>query len=52
MRIRYPEEIEQLKSIYKPYMDGCHLIEGAPKEAVEALDKFKKWLKEVSGDWQ
>ena len=36
------EEIQELKAIYEPYLVGCHL-ENAPQEAIEALEKVKKW---------
>lgn len=38
----YPPEIKRLMKIYEPYVVGCHL-ENAPPEAVEALEKVKKW---------
>lgn len=38
----YPEEIKELIKIFEPYMVGCH-FENAPKEAIEAAEKFKKW---------
>ena len=52
MRICYPEEIEKLKEIYEPYEEGCHLVENAPQEAIDAKEKVMKWLDEVQGDWQ
>lgn len=39
----YPDEIKKLIAAYEPYMVGCHL-ENAPPEAVEALEKVKKWF--------
>ncbi len=42
MPVKYPEEIQKLIDIFEPYMVGCHL-ENAPKEAIEAAEKFKKW---------
>ena len=38
----YPKEIQELMAIYEPYLVGCHL-ENAPQEAIEALEKVKKW---------
>lgn len=37
--VKYPEEIQKLIDIFEPYMIGCHL-ENAPKEAIEAAEKF------------
>ena len=42
---RVPEEIRKLRGIYKPYLDGCHLVEDAPEEAKEALKKEDEWYK-------
>ena len=42
MPVKYPEDIQKLIDIFEPYMVGCHL-ENAPKEAIEAAEKFKKW---------
>jgi len=39
MPVKYPEEIQKLIDIFEPYMIGCHL-ENAPKEAIEAAEKF------------
>ena len=52
MRIWVPDEIRQLEKIYEPYQEGCHLVENAPKEAVEAFNKELEWYKKVQGDWQ
>lgn len=38
-----PKEIQELEKIYEPYIVGCHL-ENAPKEALEAFEKVKKWF--------
>ena len=38
----YPKEIQELMAIYEPSLVGCHL-ENAPQEAIEALEKVKKW---------
>ena len=38
----YPPEIKKLMKVYEPYIVGCHL-ENAPPEAVEALEKVKRW---------
>ena len=37
-----PEEIKKLRKIYEPYLVGCHL-ENAPQEAIDALEKVRKW---------
>ena len=42
MKAIYPEEIQKLIDTFEPYLVGCHL-ENAPQEAVDALEKFKKW---------
>ena len=47
-----PEEIEKLREIFEPYMEGCHLKKDAPQEAKEALEKYDNWYEEVQGDWQ
>ena len=42
MPVKYPDEIQKRIDIFEPFMVGCHL-ENAPKEAIEAAEKFKKW---------
>ena len=49
MYLIVPEEIRKLERIFKPYMDGCHLREDAPQEAVEALKKHDAWYIENQG---
>ena len=41
----YPEEIEELLKIWEPYKDKVKdgIMKDAPKEAIEAFKKFKKW---------
>jgi hypothetical protein len=46
MILRYTEEVKKLQEIYRPYLDGCHLRDDAPAEAVEAFQKFKDWVNE------
>ena len=46
MILRYSEEVKKLQEIYRPYLDGCHLRDDAPAEAVEAFQKFKDWVNE------
>lgn len=43
MKEVYPEEIQKLIDIYKPYAVGGRLADDAPKEAIEALEKVKEW---------
>ena len=40
MTLRRTPEQEKLEEIFRPYMDGCHLRDDAPPEAVEAHDKY------------
>ena len=49
MYLIVPEEIRELEKIFKPYMEGCHLKEDAPIEAIEALEKHDKWYEEHQG---
>lgn len=49
MYLIMPEEIRKLKRIFKPYMEGCHLRDDAPPEAIEALEKYDKWYDENQG---
>ena len=41
----YPKEIEELLKIWEPYKDKVKdgIMKDAPKEAIEAFEKFKKW---------
>ena len=48
MRFCYTEEMRELRKIYEPYKEGCHLRADAPIEAVEAEKKFMKLFKEMS----
>ena len=41
-----PKELADLRKIYGPYMEKCHLREDAPKEAIEALEKAKEIMLE------
>ena len=52
MRIWIPDWIKELENICKPYEDGCHLVEGAPQEVIDAYEKVNKWYEDVQGDWQ
>ena len=45
-----PKEIKDLRKIFEPYLEGCHLKENAPKDATEAFEKYVKWHKEVDTD--
>lgn len=42
MRVIFTEEMTELRKIFEPYEEGCHLKEDAPQEAVEAKKKFMK----------
>lgn len=50
MYILYTEEMKRLKEIFKPYEKGVELIEAAPKEAVEAFNKFYRIFAEITKD--
>ena len=41
----YPKEIEELMKIWEPHKDKVKdgIMKDAPKEAIEAFKKFKKW---------
>ena len=41
----YPKEIEELMKIWEPYEDKVKdgVMRDAPKEAIEAFNKCKKW---------
>ena len=43
----YPKELSDLMKVYEPYLEECHLREDSPKEAVEALEKAKKFVSEM-----
>ena len=45
MRLMIPKEIRDLRKIYEPYEEGCHLREDAPPEAVEAKRKYSEWFR-------
>lgn len=51
MVLKFPNEVEELKKVFKPYayMDktGYHLIENAPDEAKKAYIKCKKIIHSV-----
>ena len=49
MYIIIPEEMKKLERKYKPYLEGVHLKEDAPKEAQEAYETFFKWFIETLG---
>ena len=49
MYLIVPDEIKALERIFEPYMEGCHLIENAPKEAIEALEKYCEWYRDTQG---
>lgn len=42
----YPEEIKKLMAIYEPYSNRIKdgVLKDAPPEAIEALEKVKKWI--------
>ena len=52
MYLIIPKEIRKLERIFNPYIEGCHLVENAPEEAVEAFNKYFEWIKEAQGDYQ
>lgn len=40
MRFPITDEMRELEKIFRPYEDGCHLVENAPQEAVNARNKY------------
>lgn len=42
----WSDEMKELEKIFKPYVEGCHLVEGAPQEAIEAEKRFMELFKE------
>ena len=42
MRFPFTDEMHELEKIFEPYKEGCHLVENAPKSAVEAWEKYCK----------
>lgn len=46
MRFPFTDEMHKLEKIFEPYIEGCHLIENAPKEAVEAWEKYCRLFEE------
>ena len=42
MRFPFTDEMHELEKIFEPSEDGCHLVETAPKAAVEAWEKYCK----------
>lgn len=49
MYLLVPEEIRQLRQVFMPFVEGCRLKKDAPKEAVEALEKFLEWFDKEQG---
>ena len=49
MYIIIPEEKKKLERIFEPYIEGVHLREDAPQEAVDAFNEFYKWFGEELG---
>lgn len=39
------DEMKELRKIFEPYKNGCELIDDAPQEAIDAMDKFDKLFK-------
>ncbi len=52
MYLIMPKEIRKLERIFEPYLVNCSFIEGTPKEAIEAFEKYSKWIDEAQGDYQ
>lgn len=46
MRFPFTEKMHKLEPIFEPYKEGCHLIESAPQEAVEAWEEYCKLFRE------
>lgn len=49
MHIIVPEDKKKLKRIFRPYLEGAHLRDDAPQEAVDAFNEFYKWFNEELG---
>lgn len=49
MYIIIPEEKKKLERIFKPYLDGVHLKDDAPQEAVDAFNEFCEWFNKELG---
>lgn len=45
MRVCSTEEMEKLREIFAPYEEGCHLVKDAPKEAIEAKERYRELFK-------
>lgn len=45
MRFPFTDEMHELMKVFEPYEDGNHLVENAPKEAIEARKKFCELFK-------
>lgn len=46
----YTDEMIALKNIFEPYEVGCHLVDDAPKEAVNAKEKFRELIRKQTED--
>lgn len=46
MRFPLTDEMHELEKIFEPYEEGCHLMESAPKEAIEAWKKYCRLFEE------
>ncbi len=49
MHIVVPEDKKKLRRFFEPYLDGVHLKEDAPQEAVDAFNEYYKWFDEELG---
>lgn len=49
MHVIIPEEMKKMERIYKPYLEGVHLKEDAPKDAKDAYLEFYNWFSETLG---
>ncbi len=45
MVFMYTDEMKELEKIFRPYENGCDLVDSAPQEAIDAKEKFKELLK-------
>lgn len=47
---KVPEEIKKLRYIFRPYCDGARIRDDAPKEAIEAHNKYIEWFRKNEVD--
>ena len=43
-------EMTELKKIFEPYQEGCHLVDNAPNEAIIAEKKYMQLSRKQTED--